>query len=266
VAFSPRVAARVTIAPGLAVKSSVGRYFRAPTVIELYGDRGFLVGNPTLAPETGTTADLGLVLAPAGALGAVDRGYLEVAGFAGWSSSLIAWVPTSGHTSVAKNLGDARLRGVEVAAQLRAYRTLTLSGNYTLLDTVQDSPLVPYDGKALPGRPRHELYLRADADGHARGLELAARADVSLLSGNYLDQGNLNLVPARRLVGAGVRVGRGTLSLSLDVRNLLDERVADVPLDPPPRPDLTSTPRPIADVLGYPLPGRSLLVTVSWAP
>jgi iron complex outermembrane receptor protein len=260
---SPRLALRVGLVPGLALKASAGRYFRAPTVLELYGDRGVLVGNPTLTPETGFTSDLGLVVAPERARGPADRVFVEGALFWGRSASLIAWVPTSGRASVARNLGDAELRGVELTGQVRLWRTLTLGGNYTLLDTAQDTPVVPYDGKALPGRPRHELYLRADVARPAAGVELGAWVDLSALSGNYLDQGNLNMVPARRFLGAGARARWRGLAVGIEARNLLDERVEDVPLDPPPRPDLTSSPRAVSDALGYPLPGRSLMVTVS---
>ena len=46
--ITPRVAAWLAVAPDLSLKSSAGAYRRAPTVMELYGDRGALVGNPAL--------------------------------------------------------------------------------------------------------------------------------------------------------------------------------------------------------------------------
>ena len=50
----------------------------------------------------------------------------------------------------------------------------------------------------------------------------------------------------------------------LEVKNLADARVEQVALDPPPRPDLTSVPRAIADFGGYPLPGRAFYLTLEW--
>ena len=45
--------------PGVAAH---GRYFRPPTLAELFGDRGFMVGNEGLRPERGTSLDGGLVV------------------------------------------------------------------------------------------------------------------------------------------------------------------------------------------------------------
>jgi len=44
-----------------------------------------------------------------------------------------------------------------------------------------------------------------------------------------------------------------------------DERVQYLPLVPAPRPDLTETPTALADVAGFPLPGRSLFVSLDWS-
>ena len=41
----------------LQLRASVGRYFRVPTLFELFGDRGFVVGNEGLDPEWGVGID-----------------------------------------------------------------------------------------------------------------------------------------------------------------------------------------------------------------
>ena len=262
--LSPRIGARWAISSALSLKGNVGRYFRAPTVVELFGDRGWVVGNPGLEPETGTTLDLGLVLAPTG-LGTIDRLFVEVVTFANRSQSLIAFVPTSGLASVARNLGDARLAGHELTVAFRCFRLLTFTGNYTFLDTLNRSSLVSFDGKRLPGRPRHEASLRVEATRRSRGLELGLFADALVDDGNFLDGGNLNRVPARRLFGAGVRGRRGSFTATLAVKNLTDEIVEEIPLSPSPRPGLDSVPRAVSDVLGHPLPGRALYATLELA-
>lgn len=266
--LSPRVGVRWAATPALSVKANVGRYFRPPTLVELYGDRGVVVGNPALVPETGISGDVGLVVAPPGRAGAVDRLFLEIATFASRPRDLIALVPTSGRVAVARNLGEARLGGHEVALSARFFRTVTVTGNYTFLDSAQRSPLVSADGKRLPGRPRHEAYGRIDVARRLgpRRLELGGYVDATWVDGNFLDVGNLNQVPARRLLGAGVRVvTRGGLVAALEVKNLLDEIVEDVPLARAPRPGLDSIPRAVSDVLGYPLPGRAVYATVEWS-
>lgn len=263
--IGPRLAARVRLAPGLAAKASAGRYFRAPTVMELFGDRGFVVGNPALRAETGTSADAGLVLAPAHRVGALDRIHAEAAAFALWPRDTIAFITTSGLASVARNLGNASIRGVEAGASFRLARSFTVSGNYTFLMTRQDSPLLSYDGKPLPNRPRHQLHGRVDATRELGGRRLALWGDVAVTTGNVLDAAGLSQVPARQLVGAGIKVEVVPgLLLGFEGKNLLDQRVEHIVLDPPPRPDLTRVPRAVADFFGYPLPGRAFYLTAEW--
>jgi iron complex outermembrane receptor protein len=263
---SPRVAARARLADGVAVKGSAGRYFRAPTLVESFGDRGYVVGNPSLRAETGLSADAGLVIAPADRYGAVDRLYLELAGFASRSTDTIVQVPTAGLATVSLNLGDALIGGGELGLSARLHRTVTASLSYTFLESRQSDTMPSYQGKRLPQRPRHELYARVDAARRVGGRLLILWSDLSLTSGNYLDAANLRRVPARAFVGAGVKLEpMAGLLVGVEGKNLTDQRVETVELSPPPRPDLTSSPRAVTDFFGYPLPGRAIYATAEWA-
>jgi iron complex outermembrane receptor protein len=264
--LSPRLGARWRVTGALTVKGNVGRYFRAPTLVELFGDRGFVVGNPELLPETGVTGDLGLVLSVQRP-GFVRRLRLELATFASRPSNLIAFLPASGNVAIARNLADARLAGHEVAFAAVFRGGVGVSGNYTFLDTAQRSQLISFDGKQLPGRPRHEGYLRLDWETWApHGFRIGAYVDGTWVDGNWLDAGNLNRVPTRRFLGAGLTLRFRDLALTLEGKNLLDETVEEIALSPPPRPDLDSIPRAVSDVLGYPLPGRAFYATLQWNP
>jgi hypothetical protein len=53
--------------------------------------------------------------------------------------------------------------------------------------------------------------------------------------------------------------------LALAVENLGDERIAYLPLVPPPSPTFTSTPTALADVAGFPLPGRTFYLSLDWS-
>ena len=264
---SPRLAGRGRLAAGVVIKGSAGWYFRAPTLTEMFGDRGFVVGNPGLAPETGLSADLGLVVAAEREYAGLDRLYLETALFTSRPRDVIVMVPTAGLVTVAQNLGDADLHGVEVGASMRVARTATLSANYTLLVSRQRSPLPSYDGKELPQRPRHQGYLRVDVARRLAGRVAVLWTDATLAAGNFLDPGNATRVPARRFLGAGAKLEIASdLLIGIAGKNLTDARVEAIDLDPAPRPDLTSTPRAVADFFGYPLPGRAFYLTVEWSP
>jgi len=264
---SPRLAARVRVADDLAIKGSAGWYYRAPTLLEIFGDRGFTVGNPGLDSETGTSADVGAVLAPLAPVArSVDRLYVEAAGFGSLTRNTIVQVPTAGLATVATNLGDAFIWGGELTASSRFARTATVTASYTYTDSRQQSTLPSYEGKRLPQRPRHLLDARIDVARRWWHRLAVLWVDSTLASGNYLDAANLRAVPARALFGAGIKLEPVPgLLVGVEVKNLTDERVEDVRLDPAPRPDLTRAPRAISDFFGYPLPGRAVYVTVEWS-
>ena len=175
------------------------------------------------------------------------------------------WVPTAAYTTVARNLGRALVWGGELVASARAARALTVTVDYTYLDSRQSDTLLAYEDKELPQRPRHHLHARADLAARALDRLAVLFVDAALVSGNYLDPGNNSLVPPRALLGAGLKleIAPGLLA-ALEGKNLTDARVEDVPLDPPPRPDLTRAPRAITDFFGYPLPGRAFYLTLQW--
>ena len=263
---SPRVAGRALVGADVAIKASGGRYSRVPTALELFGDRGFIVGSPGLRTERGWVADGGVVWAPGGRRAAIDRVYVEAAAFWARPRDPIVMISTGGVVARPVNLPGARLRGTELVASARLARTLTAAVNYTLTDTRAESSQPSLDGKRLPGRSLHALYARADVARTVRGHLAVVFADASFTSDGYLDDANLAVVPARWLYGAGAKLALGGgFTLSVEIKNLRDNRVEMVPLDPAPRPDLASIPRAISDAAGYPLPGRAAYLRLDWS-
>jgi vitamin B12 transporter len=117
----------------------------------------------------------------------------------------------------------------------------------------------------LPQRPRHAVYGRIDVARRLGGRLGALWTDATWIDGNFLDQGNLNRAPPRRLFGAGAKLELvAGLTVGVEARNLADARTETVVLDPPPRPDLSRVPAAISDFGGYPLPGRAFYATVEW--
>lgn len=263
---SPRLSARWAIASFVALKGSAGRYVRIPTLLEMFGDRGYVLGNPALAAETGWAGDAGVVIAPARALGSIDRIYFELAGFASRPRDPIVFAMQNGFVARATNLEGADTRGLELAGSARVARTLTAAAHYTYLDARHRSRAASLDGKRLPHRPAHQLYGRADLARRVGGRLVVLWGDALLTSGNYLDQANVYELPARALFGAGAKLEvPGGLAVGVEVENLGDARVEDIELSPAPRPDLERVPRALSDFYGYPLPGRALYLTAEWS-
>lgn len=262
---SPRVTGRVLVGDDLAIKGSAGYYARLPTMLEVFGNRGFLLGSPDLRAETGPSTDLGVVWAPGKTLGDWDRLLLQASVFGNRSHDTITFVTTAGYTARAINLDDSQAYGAEIVAAGRVAETLSLTASYTGLATEQRSADPNFDGKPIPRRPAHLWYGRADITRTALGREGTLWIDTSWQAESTLDRAGLVRVPARLLVGAGVRVELALgFSLSATVANLTDHRVSYVPLDRPPSPDLTEVPAALTDVTGFPLPGRSFYLALDW--
>jgi iron complex outermembrane receptor protein len=262
VGVSPRLGANVRLGETFTLRASGGRYYRPPTLWELFGGSGFVVGNEGLVPESGTSVDLG---GSADAqLGPVAT-YVQVAAFALWTDDLIQWVQNA--TVVRPiNVEGARTAGLEVGVAADAWsRTLLAHASYTWLDSENRSPEAEQTGRALPGRPRHELFVHASVGRPLRvgraSLEPRLGYTFDYVAGTFLDPSGRVEVPARIVHGASaqLRIGDRVL-LAVEARNLIDTRQTTWT---PPVGDTGTLQVPIADFLGYPLPGRSVWLSAT---
>lgn len=288
-ALSPRFGTKLVLVPGVELRGSVGRYVRLPTLTELFGDRGYLVGNEGLRAESGLNVDGGFVLDLAGLVGEPaldDEGeviprpsdrfdlFVQAAGFASWSRDLIQWL-RSGPVVQPINVAGARVRGLEAGLSARVLeRVVMLDLAYTLLDTRNDSPEAEQHHKPLPGRPRHGLLARVsggwrfEVGRRAVGLEPRGLYELEWIAGNTLDLSGRVELPARWLHRVGVElIVADRVRVSLELRNVGDLRVATIHPRFGPRDPYVA---PIADFLGFPLPGRSVWATLGfdfdWPP
>jgi iron complex outermembrane receptor protein len=263
---SPRLSARLAVNDDVAIKTSAGWYVRLPTLLELFGNRGAVLGRPDLRPERGPSSDFGVVWAPAVALGGFDRFLVEASVFGTRNHDTIVFIHSVGPATRPENVANAQTYGGELVATARVARTVSVTANYTRLVTENISEDPGRNGKQLPGKPGHEFYARADVVHDLFGRQVSAWLDASWLSTSYQDQPNSMAVPARFLAGTGARIElAGGLAASVAVENLANVRIEQYPLDPPPRADFTQTPKALADVAGFPLPGRSLYVSLEWS-
>ena len=257
IGVSPRLGARVQLVRGLSLRMTGGRYFRPPTLVELFGDRGYIVGNEALRPERGASLDGGFV---ADLVAGRTSLYAHAAGFVAWSDRLIQW-QQNGPSLRPVNLDGARVAGLETSAALRLLAgDLRLSANYTLLAPVNLGADPSQRGQPLPGRPRHELYANCSV-GHvfkARSTTLAPRVfyTVEHAARTFLDPSGRYEVPSRTLHGLGVELRIGErVHLAAELRNLFDLRTTTW------RPPIAGAPAitvPVSDFFFYPLPGLSL--------
>ena len=228
------------------LRANLGRYGRLPSMTELYANTGQLQGNPNLAPERGTNADVGANWTRKGERLQLS---LDAALFAAWARDLICFRPNSESRVTTGNVGRARILGVEASASVDWRSYLRFLGQTTFTDARDMENVSGSYGKQLPYRPRLRAYARPEL----RNLALVGRwrwgiyADLDVTSGNYLGSSNLAEVKARVLFGAGGQISAPHWGLRLvaSAQNLADT--------------------PVVDFAGYPLPGRSVFLTLHWS-
>jgi len=255
--FSPHGGVRVEPLHGLTLLANVGRYAREPNLDELFGNRGVVVGNPNLVPETAWNRDVGARVSPPPIVPWLDRVALEYAYFDNSIDDLIVLVQNSQRIVRPENVTSARVRGHEGSLRGRLAQHLDIVANYTHQDARDDGDVTFLHGKQLPGRPADEAYVRLELGWSPDApLPLGAWAahlpagrlsfDVNLIADDFLDRANVRRVDSRALYGVGLDVALPLpgVRLTLEAKNVGDDHTSDA--------------------LGFPLPGRAFFATVSY--
>jgi iron complex outermembrane receptor protein len=225
------------LAPGgFELRANVARAERPPDFLELFGNQGNVIGNPSLRPERTGNADLGLAWSRAWERGRMLS--LEVAHFESRAEDLVVYVHYSQSSVRAENVARATMRGEELSLRLAMARGIGVTGSFTHLVTRDEGPVPFWHGNQLPLRPPVQVFTRAEwAPGRLR-----LTASLEYIGANYLDRANLRPVPDRLPVGASIAFEPGGgLRLTLEGKNLGDDRIADVG--------------------GFPLPGRAVFAS-----
>jgi outer membrane receptor protein involved in Fe transport len=106
--------------------------------------------------------------------------------------------------------------------------------------------------------------VSADARAEVRVVrQLVVGAAGEVVDGLFQDATNRYRVPVRATADAWVTTAvTRRLDLTIGVRNLGDNRVATVLIDPL-RPEAGELDTPLTDVAGWPLPGRTFFATLT---
>jgi outer membrane receptor protein involved in Fe transport len=210
VAFAPRLGVRLETLPGLTLRGSVYRAFRAPTLSEQF--RTFVSGSNTflpnadLGPEHLTGADLGFDWAPAAQL------ELRATVFDNEMEDLTSFAFLKPGYLMRQNVGKAHSRGVEAEAALRPAEWLRLIASYNYDEAETE------EGARVARVPLQRFVGRATLAKRGLGdLSLAYRHEgtMAALGGAVLPPFDVLDLDARRTLFAGTR-------LFVSVENLTD--------------------------------------------
>ncbi len=234
-AFLPtyRVGGAISPLEWLAFRGSISSGYKLPSLLQLFGNRTNVEGNPELTQERSLAYD-GAVTAR-GHTGIVS-GYASVGAFLTHLDNAIRFRRTSQSTFKAENIGGARIRGVEIELRGGLTQHFILQTEATWTQAIDTAT-----GNQLPVQPEWVAFVQPEAHSGTlskRVSDIMAFFQVSYVGKTYDDPANLIEVTARTVLaaGAGVDLFEGRLGLSFRVDDLFDVRGQDL--------------------LGYPLPGR----------
>lgn len=221
---------------------------RFPDFLELFGERGSIIGNTDLKPEKSKNFDAGPVL---------DLQFTNVdlntsiAYFKKTIESMILFVPNSQFTLRPENVDSALIRGFEFSLKLKLYKKIMLDSNYTYQKAINTSDVTYLKNKYLPLRPLHEWQAGVE---YYQQDKFETGFRTTFIGAVFKDRTNeyQNYEPARWLHNiyfsfyiykAKVDNASKELKVTFEAKNILDKRAFDI--------------------VGYPLPGRSYYVTLN---
>jgi vitamin B12 transporter len=234
-AFLPtyRVGGAISPLEWLAFRGSISSGYKLPSLLQLFGNRTNVEGNPALTQERSIAYD-GAVTTR-GHSGIVS-GYASLGAFLTHLDDAIRFRRTSPSTFKAENIGGARVRGVEMELRGGLTEHFILQTDATWTQAIDKAT-----GNQLPVQPEWVAFVQPEAHSGTlskRVSDIMGFFQVSYVGKTYDDPANLIEVSARTVLatGAGVDLFESRLGLSFRVDDLLDVRGQDL--------------------LGYPLPGR----------
>lgn len=212
--------------------ASVASEVRIPQLTERFGNRGFLLGNPDLQPESAENIEFGAQLQ-------VDDGRLSSAVFYRNLDQAIVALYDSRGVGRFENVSKARIAGIEFEIDWTLWQGLQFALNSTLQDSKNLSDSRDQNGKQLAGlyRQSHNLSLTHVTGPFTNTLHFQHE------SGAYYDNSESLAVKDRNLLGWTGKWTHNDFALELNLENLTDEQVEDFN--------------------GFPAPGRSTFATLS---
>jgi iron complex outermembrane receptor protein len=222
------------------LRGNFTRAYRIPLFSELFGIDSVSVGNEDLESEITHTSDAGFGLTVG-----VDEMKMSLyeTVFHSYIENVILYTSNSQLTLIPLNTKAARIYGSETSLRLEAFRFSALGASYTYQEAKDESGIPYYNGKYLPHRPVHDLNSFFEVFGN--GLRLTYLNDFTGFT--FRDRANSEFYYRDYSLLHDIHFSASyndDLMLAMEANNICDERTSDI--------------------TGYPLPGRSFYVEISY--
>ncbi len=241
-----RVGASYELGGGVTVRGSWGQTLRLPTFTELYGQSGIQVGNPGWFLNAGSRGTSVRTRGGSRLLGL--RTSIEAAVFETRTREAIVWIQNSQRTTRAQNLERTRVRGAELLARgtltIRSRSVLGLTATTSIQDARDDGPSPVYHDKRLPYQPLAQASIETRYENASIRLAHTIDTESSIERDRYNTAERRREAVSFRISEMTWKLPRRPLEATVTVRNLADRRAQDVD--------------------GFPLPGRSVLLDLTW--
>jgi iron complex outermembrane recepter protein len=228
----------------LTMKGNISNEFRMPLFVEIFGERGSIIGNSSLKPEKSVNRDFGFTLSNESKnislLSSLSLFQKKI-------YDMILMIPNSQFTLRPENIDSADIRGLELGIKSVFYQTIKVQSNYTYQRAINTSNVSYLNGKYLPLRPLHEWlglisYMR-------NNFEVGGEA--VFIGASFRDRTNeyYNFQEGRWIYNTFFHYSLKEspdkeLSLGIEIKNILDFKTFDI--------------------VGYPLPGRFISFNISY--
>jgi len=253
--LSPRVGSTYYVNPQFRIRSTVGSYYRAPSMYEMYGEPIGITPSQDLTYERSYKGELGFdweISEPVSFLEALRISYTYSISFA---DDLIAYIPNTQQTRIATNIGKSVIHSHEILLEGKSHVGISGQVGLTLLKTLNRSDVSYEKGRELPGRPPYRLRLGLGY--RSSGFRIGY--DVTFFGPTYWDLANTKELSSVTYHSAVASLYAGTLgTFGVEVRNITNVITANSTFGGSQSEVLDNT----TGYTGYPAPGRR--VYVSW--
>ncbi len=242
--FSPSLGARLNLWGPFSIRANIASYSREPSFYELFGDRGFVVGNPALKAEDGENYDVGLQCVWPTKWSFLSRLEVETVLFYSKIDNLITRIYDARGVGKSENIAAARISGIEARATLDFGSYFRLLANATWQDSENCGQIAAFKGMELPGRWRENYLVRLESSYHWFHCYLEYQHESKM----YYDAANLLPAASKDLVNLGL-----TMTLSLPTNELVfDIEMKNLGGDE------------YQDFNGYPMPEQEIFFNVAY--